>query len=131
MTCSIGTFTFLALDGHPVPPRDECVVLTRPGVEGAAVWRSGARGTRFTLRSFVDAKDLEAARGLYAGYLAAIGGDPLELTWYDLKSTDEGYKVVVLDCRPAEIKAIIGGVGGLNPPSEGWCECDWDLIAVP
>jgi hypothetical protein len=130
MSASIGQFEFLSLAGQVEPPKEECLLLSRPGVEGVAVWRVGKRGIKFTLRSTVDAESHAHARQLFAAYAATIGGEPVELVWDGLEMTDEGFKVIVLDVRPVEIKAIIGGVGGLNYPSEGWCVCDWDLVAV-
>ena len=130
MTYSIGEFDFLALHGNPEPLKEQCVLAGRPGVEGVAVWKTSPRGVRFTLRSAVDAESLTAARWLFGQYKTLIGGDPVELVWAGLAMTGESFQVVVLDCRPAEIKSIIGGVGGLYPPSIAWCECDWDLVAV-
>jgi hypothetical protein len=134
MTNSIGEFTFLTLNGNPEPPKEECLVLSRPGVDGVAVWKTGQRGGKFTLRSAVDAADLTAARAQYAQYVASIGGDPVAVVWCDLAlQTIEGeaFDVIVLDVRPVSIRKILGGVGGLHTPSLGWCECDWDLVAVP
>jgi hypothetical protein len=132
MTNSIGTFTFLKLDGNPEPLKEECIVLSRPGVEGVAVWKTGRRGVKLTLRSSVDAADLDAARALVPAYQALIGADAVELVWCDIELADvESFQVIVLDVRPVEVKAIIGGVGGLNSPSGGWCVCDWDVVAVP
>ena len=130
MTNSIGEFQFLALHGDPEPLKEQTVVLARPGVTGVAVWKTGVRGVRFTLRSVVDAESFEAARQLFADYKGSIGQDPVSLIWSDLALDGEGFQVIVLDVRPASIRGILGGVGGLNPPSLGWCECDWDLVAV-
>jgi len=130
MTNSIGQFEFLALHGNPEPLKEQTVLESRPGVEGVAVWKTSPRGVRFTLRSAVDAESLLAARWLYSQYKELIGADPVELVWSDLAMAGEQFEVIVLDCRPVQIKAIIGGVGGLYPPSTGWCECDWDLVAV-
>ena len=130
MTNSIGQFEFLALHGNVEPLKEQTVVLSRPGVTGVAVWKTGTRGVRFTLRSVVDAESFEAARQLFADYKGSIGQDPVELVWSDLSLAGEGFQVIVLDVRPANIRGILGGVGGLNSPSLGWCECDWDLVAV-
>jgi len=131
MANSIGSFEFLTLSGNHEPLKQECVVMSRPGVNGVAVWLTGGRGAKLTLRSAVDAADLEAARDLYVAYTGLIGADPVALVWCNLYAADENFNVIVLDVRPVSIKAIMGGVGGLNPPSLGWCECDWDVIAVP
>lgn len=132
MTSSIGQFEFLTLHGNPEPLKEQTVLASRPGVAGVAVWTVSPRGVRFTLHSIVDAANLLAARQLFVQYKTLIGADPVELTWYDQAMADEPeqFKVIVLDVRPTQIKAIIGGVGGLNSPSAGWCECDWDLVAV-
>ena len=130
MTNSIGDFQFLALHGDPEPLKEQTTLLSRPGVDGVAVWKTGVRGVRFTLRSVVDAESFAAARQLFADYRDSIGQDPVDLVWSDLSLAGEGFQVIVLDVRPAGIRAILGGVGGLNPPSTGWVEADWDLVAV-
>jgi hypothetical protein len=130
MTHSIGAFTFVTLAGDPSPLKQQTLVLARPGVDGVAVWLLGTRGEKFTLRSAVDAGSFSDARGLFTQYKALIGGDPVKLVWNGLKMEDETFAVIVLDVRPVSIRRILGGVGGLNAPSQGWCECDWDLVAV-
>lgn len=130
MTYSLDQFDFLALHGNPDPLKEEVLVLSRPGVDGVAVWKIGKRGQKFTLRSVCDARDIAHARDLFCQYKALIGADPVSLTWADLPLANESAKVVVLDVRAATLKTILGGVGGLNPPSTGWVECDWDLVAV-
>jgi len=128
----IGDFQFLALHGAPVGLSEQLLVLSRPSVDGVAIWKLGRRGRPFSLRSVVDATSFEAARAMHDRYLGLKGADPVDLVWSDIELTTEKIMVAVLDVRPVpgRTRSMLTLVGGLNPPSLGWVECDWDLIAV-
>jgi len=130
MRYKIGNFEFLDLQGNPDSLKEQIEVTIRPGVDGIAVWKTGVRGKPFTLRSVVDALDVFHARQLFKAYADLVGADPVQLIWADMAAADDNVLIVVLDVRPISIRQIAGGVGGLNPPSCGWCECDWDLILI-
>jgi len=127
----IGQFLFLVLLGQPeVHDKQTVSLVSRPGVDGVGLWLRGSRGRQFTMRSKVDAVNLAAARALYAQYHGLVGEDPVEMVWAGCSSTAEGYKVAVIDVRPVGVRGILGGVGGLHPPSRGWAEYEWDLVAI-
>ncbi|HEY4760950.1 MAG TPA: hypothetical protein VIH42_10260 [Thermoguttaceae bacterium] len=130
MLYKIGNFRFLALQGNPDVFKEQLEVIMRPGVDGLAIWQTGSRGRPFTLRSVVDAVDIFHARNLFYEYAQLIGADPVIMIWSDMSTLNDDCKVAVLDVRAAVIRSILGGVGGLNPPSHGWCECDWDLVLL-
>ena len=130
MEYSIGKFEFLALYGRPDVLRQQIEIAVRPGVDGVAIWKTGRRGKPFTLRSAVDANSIGHAQQLFYQYAQLIGADPVPLVFADMASVNDDVLVAVLDVRPITIRAIAGGVGGLNGPSYGWCECDWDLVPV-
>jgi hypothetical protein len=126
----IGTFTFISLMGQPLNLAEEVEVITRKGVDGIAASRTGTRGKQFTLRSSVDAPNKQQAREYVEQYRALIGADPVGLVWSDLDMAIEEFYVLVLDVRPVEVTRLLSATTGLNPPSLGWVECDWDLIAI-
>lgn len=129
-TNSLGDFSFIALLGNREPPRQQLEIEARPSVDGLTIIRTGSRGTPFRLRSQVDAASYNAAWTTFRSYLGLISADPVVLTQGGIVSTAEGYKVQVLDVRPVRIGPIKTASGGLNAPSLGWVECDWDLVAV-
>lgn len=129
-TNSIGEFGFLSLIGHPPGIQQELELLQRPGVNGVGLWKTGFRGRPFRLRSLVDAQSKEDAREYYTLYCELIGADPVQLIYSDHDSEDEGYRVAVLSVTPLDIRALANSAGGLNSPSLGWIECDWDLVSV-
>ena len=131
-TNAIGSFLFIALDGNPLAIGEEVLLKSRPGVAGVAIWRTGERGRRFTLRSVVDGLSYTHAQNLYLLYRELIGQDPIDVVRADKALTSDQTKIAVLDVKPVDgrIMPQLGGVGGLNPPHKGWCECDWELIFV-
>jgi hypothetical protein len=126
----IGDFRFIALLGNREPPRQQLEIEARPSVDGLTIIRTGSRGTPFRLRSQVDAASYNAAWTTFRQYLNLTNSDPVVLTQGGIVSTSEGFKVQVLDVRPVRIGPIKTSSGGLNAPSLGWVECDWDLVAV-
>lgn len=129
-TNSIGNFSFIALLGDPMPPREQLEVAARAAVEGVTVTRTGKRGVPFRLRSMVDQESYTAARATYLQYVDLIRDNPQSLIQGGIDSTSQQYKVQVLDVRAVRIGPLKSPVGGLNSPSLGWLECDWDLIAI-
>lgn len=127
---SIGGEQFLTLEGQTERFRRQIEVIQRRGIDGVSIWNMGIRGTPFTLRSKVDAPNKNLARSKYVGYTAMIGNGVYDLFWSSLFMATEGIQVAVLDVRPVDIRRILTSSGGINPPSLGWCECDWDLIAI-
>lgn len=123
----IGPHAFISLGQCPDTTGEQPLVLSRPGVDGVAIWKTGERGRRFELRSAVDAASMAMARNLFDAYKRSVGGDPVPLVWAGLMVP---YLVVVLDVQPIRITANLLGVGGLSPPSYGWCECNWTLIPM-
>jgi len=127
----IGQFSFLTLEGDPLAIGEEVITKQRAGVNGTAIWLTGQRGRPFKLRSTVDAFTLGYARHLYGLYRLLIG-QFVDVIWNGSPITNETVRVAVLDVRPVHQRtfAMIGGVGGLCPPSRGWVECDWHLVVI-
>jgi hypothetical protein len=131
MVNQIGDFAFLTLRGQPETVRQQLELIVRPGVAGVGLWKRGMIPTPFHLRSAVDAPDKEAARSFYKLYCRLIGANPVSLVWSDLDLTSgEGYGFSVLKVIPVLITALANSSGGLNPPSLGWIECDWELVPI-
>jgi hypothetical protein len=127
----IGDHQFVWLHGSPEASRQQVEVLARAGVEGCALWLKGVRPEPFTLRSGVDCQSFDHAAAMYAWYRDSIGQDPVDLIWSDWDAAADGFQVVVLEVRRVQTTGLLASVGGLNPPSAAWLECDWKLIAVP
>ena len=130
MINSIGEFQFIALQGHPIPPREQPEVISRGGVDGVGVWRTGKRGEPFELVSQVDVASMDGARRLFKQYVDTIAQDPVVLVQDNYDYSAEGWKVVVLDVQQRQRHAIISAVGGLNSPSRAFLECAWKLVAI-
>jgi hypothetical protein len=138
----IDNFGFLSLNGNPEALKRQVEMFARGGVDGVTVVRLGKRGVKFTLQSRVDMKDAREARAEYRRYLGLIGGDPVQLQWHHVPSTEdnpsdwtvdstiESAKVAILDVRQVDIKRLAKSVGGLNPPGLGFLICDWDLVMI-
>lgn len=131
-TYQIGDHEFLSLS-FPSPVKERPLAMDRPGVTGSAIWLTGERGKPFTVRSTCDAYHLNHAIELFLEYRTLIGQDPVDLIWNDYHVTDENTKVAVLDVRrvPDRIFRMAGATQGLNPPSLGWIEADWELLLLP
>jgi hypothetical protein len=128
----IGPHRFLSLDGVPPVRARQGEIVVRPGVDGLSFWIHGTRGVPFTVRSRVDYESKAAAMAKRVEYSQLVLAGRQVLVWGDYPLTSDGddARVMVLDVRP-----VFGGCGelllssgGLNPPSLGYLECDWDLV---
>ena len=129
---SIGQFEFISLAGNPVPPSEQMDgPIWRKGVDGNAVWKTGKRGDKFTLRSKVDMVDLDEARKKFHEYTALQDDDPVVLVKNDYDyNAHEDWKVKVLEVRETVCEARGTSTGGLNPPSGAFLAAEWDLVAI-
>jgi hypothetical protein len=130
MQNSIAQFEFIALHGHPEPPRENTIVIGRAGVRGNSVWLDAEHGRPFKLRSVTDCSDIKEGRWGYEEYRKLIGGDPVELVWEDQPMSAEGFKVIVLDVHLIDLHAIVTPVGGFNPDNQALLTCEWDLFSI-
>ena len=126
----IGPFAFLEIQGNIEALKQEPLVLARPGVDGNAVWRTGQRSNRHTIRTRVDAYNVRSCEDFYALYCDLIGADPVDIMRAGVQLSPHGCLWAVLDVRKVAIRAHVGGSGGLHPPSYGWIDCDWDILAI-
>ncbi len=127
----IGQHQFIVLAGNPVAPVEEIEgPIRRKGVDGLGLSKTGKRGRPFTLRSKVDAQDIDEAKDMVKRYRELIGAAPVSLIHDDYNFNQEDWRVAVLDVRTAVIHAVATATGGLNEPSEAWLEVDWVLIAI-
>lgn len=125
----IGSHTFLSIDGVPPVRQQEGQIVVRPGVNGSAFWLTGKRGQPFTVRTRVDCTSKAAAMAKRVEYTQLVFAGKQSMTWGDhLIATDgDDAKVMVLAVRPILAVEIVTSSGGLNAPSEGFLECEWDL----
>jgi len=126
----IGPHTFLSIDGVPPVRQQEGQIIVRPGVNGSAFWLTGKRGEPFTVRTRVDCTTKAAAMAKRVEYAELAFAGKQSMTWGDhLVATDgDDAKVMVLAVRPLRADEIVTSSGGLNSPSNGFLECEWDLI---
>lgn len=129
LTHSIGSHSFVAIYGSWIPPRAEPLLDKRPGA-GVEVVRTGPTAEPFTLRTVVDCESLRGAEETFLEYLTLIEQDPVRVVRDSISSDSQDFRCVVLAVRQVERAAIASPQGGLNPPSEAWLVCDWDLIAA-
>jgi len=128
---TIGQFEFIALHGSPLPPVEQIVVLSRPGVDGNSAWRTGKRGMPFQLTSVVDAEDVDAAYSELLKYKKLIGKDPVELNKDSVEMEVKAkYKVLVRNVEQVRIQATLVSSGGLVPNSRAKIVCRWELQAI-
>jgi len=127
---SIGTANFLEMSGMPDLLKTALLVIERPGVDGSAFVDLGYRGREFQLRTRVDAADYPSASQLFVTYCEMVG-TAVDIVWMGQPLSQLNIQFEVMDVRPALVCMLAGGVGGLYPPSQGWCECDWTLKCIP
>lgn len=127
---SIDQFEFLQLDGMPDAVKEGVIQRTRAGAAGTKFKRTGRRGQQFTLHSKVDLASFAEWPSVYYGYLGLIGADPVDIVQggLDFSQTETVFEVV--NVRVTDAHACLTGSGGLNAPSFGWLECDWDIVPV-
>lgn len=131
---SIGPHEFIALLGQRIIPRQLVMLDSRPGVVGTEITLAALKGEPFRLLSQVDAADYDTAWALHRSYLTTIGGGPQVLVQAGISSlTEANYAVQVINVWPGRILPIKNAVGFKKgaAPNEGFCECEWELIAVP
>lgn len=126
----IGPFYFLSLDGGVETVKPENELLRRPGVPGVGLLLTGARGRDFIVRSRVDVESVLNAEDLYVQYTKIIGDGVYPVAQFGKEFTDYGYGFLVRDVRKIDLRAMSLFVGGLNPPSYAWLECEWTLCCV-
>jgi hypothetical protein len=126
----IGPQYFLSLDGGVETLKQDNELMVRPGVPGVGLKLTGLRGKPFKLRSRVDAATVVSAHDLKEQYNTLVGGGPYDLAQYGAIYSSIGVGFLVLDVRVVKISALAYLRGGLNPPSLGWLQCDWELVAV-
>lgn len=129
---AIGEHEFTVLHGEPEGPQERVFVLARPGVEGVGFLRAGLAGQPFTLESGVDLADWTDVETTYRQYVATVGGDPVGLVRGGIDYAAFGWQVEVLRVEKiaGQTRALLGSVGGQNPPARAWLACRWTLIAV-
>lgn len=125
----IGTHYFLSLNGPPPVRQQEGQIIVRPGVPGLAFWLTGERGQPFTLVSQVDCASKAAALAKRYEYRELVLAGKQDLVWGDhYFTTEDGAKVMVLAVRTLRVGELLTSSGGLNAPSLGYLDCEWDLV---
>ena len=126
----IDEFPFLELRGMPDAVKRRLAIRDRAGVDGNSFKRTGRRGRMFTLHSRVDTAMFAETIPLFDEYCGLIGENPVDLVYGGIDFSESSTQFEVVDVRIRAMYAAVTGTGGLNPPSGGWLECDWDLVPV-
>lgn len=128
-TFRIGSFYFLSIDGVPPVRQQQPQVIVRPGVDGVSFWLTGSRGVPFTVRTRVDCESKDDAFAKRYEYSQVVGVGKLPMVWGDQSMfLEDNAQVMVLAVRPIVCRELLASSGGLNSPSEGYLEAEWDLI---
>ena len=129
----IGPYFFTVMTGPPDTLKETVQVVRRPGVDGAGIWKMGLMCKSFMVRTGLDTTTFAWARSYFKLYCGLIGAGPQLFQWSGYHLASEGFNVVVEDVVPVPGRTIglLGGVGGLSPPSLGWVEVEWKLVPIP
>lgn len=127
----IGNYQFLSIIGYPTGPSQDPLVISRPGVDGTAIFLTGVRGKQFDLETVVDTPNKVLARNLFDQYQLLRGAAPVEIIHNDVSLSYLNCLFQVLAVEPLEIIAVANSTYGLNPPSLGLLRARWTMIAVP
>lgn len=127
----IKTYPFLRMEGQIEPPVEQLdAPIQRRGVDGSGFWKTGKRGPPFRVRTWVDHQSMAVAWTAIKAYRVLVGEDPMAFEINDQEWNNDDWKVVVLAVEVVDWHAVVGGTGGLNPPSGAMLVLDWTLVAV-
>lgn len=127
LTNSIGTETFLDLQGNLKPRSEDLQVLARPGVNDVRIRTAGVRGQPVRVRSIKYVASHTAAASKLDDYIALKDGAEYAVTQ---NSVSMGY-YKVLDVSQVSERAILNAVGGEAGSEQSEQICEWTLIHVP
>ena len=136
LTHSIGSFTFLSLEGQVGMRNKRLEVLSLPYANGESLRSTGTHSDIFRLQSCVDRGTYTIGLNLLDSYAAYIGGGPKAFVW---RSVDYGtlttpLDVEVLGVSMSRIVVANGVVGGLSVSAGAngvMVYADWELRLVP
>lgn len=137
LTQSIGSHSFLSLEGDLQMWRNELEAMVLPYRNGEALRSKGYRSKPFVLRSCVDLASETAAYNKAIDYCGLIGAGVQTLTWRSVDLSSEpsvDYKINVIDLTNVRVVKAHNIVGGLNVStgSNGvMLYCDWAVLMVP
>jgi hypothetical protein len=117
LTHSIGSHTFLSLEGSPGVYRTKVELLSLPYKDGESQRSMGRHNEPFTLQSCVDLSSYTAARNKLDDYALLIGAGVQTLVWRSVNFTSgltTAMEVFVLDVQQDRIVVANNVVGGLN-----------------
>jgi len=126
MSFLIGSFNFFDISEFPDQARQNVALEVRPGVEGHALWLTGARGVPIQVFSYRDFLTFADALVAFDLYRQSIGAS-VNVTW---AGANLPYQFDILNVVqvPGGIKRLALGVGGINGLSGALLICQWTLI---
>ena len=125
----IGPYQFMRLEGIPQLPRQESIVIQRPGVTGTGFIKTGARGKQFSLRSKADVTNWAAANNANVAYNSLANSMLVDIIFGGVNYGAASIRFNVLDVEVTEFMPIKTAVGGLVAGS-AIVIATWTLIAV-
>ena len=133
----IGVHQFVSLyrlddpAGPPLGPREQCLTINRPGVDGTAIMKIGRRCDPFPMRACVDCLTDALVPTAIRTYQTLIGESPQDILW---RNIDYGAilqcKWVVLDVQLLSARKLAAKAGGLVSGATAWIETIWTLQPV-
>ncbi len=130
MSDAIGELEFFSLKGAPEALRQQLLLVSRGGVPGHGAWRTGLRGVKFNLRSFVDMPNVATATFTLMQYFGAIGQNPVSLRWANLEMDAFSFNVLITNVTQGKITPTIHSVGGFWPGGGANLEATWELLSL-
>jgi len=107
---SVGSESMVTLDGVASGATEILENISRPGVDGTAYRKAGAKAREFSMRSVVDVADFAAAEVKLTAYRALVG---TYVTVTDSRGVAHD-DVLVLSMQPLQIRQTAVLVGGIN-----------------
>ena len=134
---SLGDYEFVtfyradAPAAGPLVIREQLLPISRLGVDGVAVLRTGQRSDPFQMISKVDCLNAARLTQQFQFYLKMIGEKAYDLVWQDVNySSAYNTAYIVLDVAQIAARYMPVQSGGLNASSAYWLECLWTLQPV-
>lgn len=125
-TNSIDSINFVDISPMPELIGQNTLVESRPGVDGHNLWLTGSRGQGQTVTTFADMTNIAAGVAAMTAYKALVGSR-VAIVWAD-QALPKKYDI--LNVQLIELKATVGGVGGLNGTSSAVLVASWTIMVT-
>lgn len=117
---SIGSYTFIDLQGIIDPRSEQLELLNRPGYDGTIARKTGSRGEPFMVQTVTYCTDFSVAKDAVLLYKSLIGEDPQTVIRYTVNHGD----FLVLRVREVSCRVMVNSTSGFNVR----LVCAWELL---